>query len=116
MKTAARVCLAIALSVVGLPSPVIADEHPSANDLLRQEYKPIAAGYLTMKRVFIIIPRWTGFTTRSDEIVSMSGEGDIPEGEVQAVLGREGVFVRLARGSEEYVCILYKTDACHRAD
>lgn len=66
-----------------------------------------------MKRVFVVVPRWTGFAARDDHIVSMSGEGEVPEGDLEAILARHGAFLRLARDADEYVCVLYKTDACY---
>lgn len=105
----------VLLAVVSATSAGAA-ERPSSDLLLGQGYKPIAAGRLTMKRIFVVVPRWTGFATRVDEIVSMSGEGEVAVGEVEAVLARHGAFLRLARGADEYVCVLYKADICYRVD
>lgn len=67
-----------------------------------------------MKRVFVVEPGWTGFATGDDLIVSMPAEGKVPHGELKAILGRQGAFLRLTHNAEEYVCILHKTDTCYR--
>ena len=109
--------LCVAFSLLALAGTSAFSAEPlSSNDLLRQGYEPVAAGRLTMKRIFVVVPRWTGFATRQDEILSMSGEGEVPTGELEAILARYGAFLRLARGADEYVCVIYKADTCYRVD
>lgn len=109
--------LCVASSLLALAgTAAFSAERPSSNDLLRQGYEPVAAGRLTMKRIFVVVPSWTGFATQYDEVLSMSGEGEVPMGELQAILARYGAFLRLARGADEYVCVLYKADRCYRVD
>ncbi|CAM5498671.1 hypothetical protein MAUB1S_08341 [Mycolicibacterium aubagnense] len=102
------------LAFVVLAAAAQAEDRPSTNDLVDRDFIPVAGGYLTMKRVFIVVPRWTGFTTQSDEIIAMSGEGYVPDGQLIDIIARKGVFVRLKKQAEEYVCVHYKTDTCYR--
>ena len=76
----------------------------------------MAAGKLTMKRIFVVIPSRMGFRAQYDEILSMSGEGEVPIGELQAIFAQYGAFLRLVRGADEYVCVIYKADTCYRVD
>jgi hypothetical protein len=80
MNRGISAALTLALLLCAFPGHSAAAERPSSNDLLRQGYQPVAAGRLTMKRIFVVVPRWTGFTTLDDQIVSMAGEGKVPGG------------------------------------
>ena len=107
-----KILVTFVLAVLGAGAH--AADRPSLNDLADRGFTPVAGGYLTMKRVFLVVPTWTGFAAPSDPVVSMSGEGPIPAGELLDIIGRKGVFVRMAKQAEEYVCVYYNTEICHR--
>lgn len=87
---------------------------PTSSELLGQGFRQVASGELTMRRFFVADPAWTGFAHHDHVVAQMPG-GNYRSEEIRAAMGRYADYVRLARGSEEYVCVVSDSDECYRA-